>query len=528
MVAARRTEGQSDLWALPANGGPWQRLTATTGDERWPAWHPNGHTLAYAARRDRNWDIYSLELRTGQERRLTTDPHFEGWPAWSPDGRFLAFASFREGDLDLFLLDINSNEVRNLTAESPAHDFEPSWEDANHLLFVSTRDDSHDIFRLSLADDTASPLLTSEQRSERQAMVVPGRQGILVVAAEGRTRDLAWLDAATSHRPALSWAGGVTHAALSPDGGSVAWLEHRWDGEVLYRRSLEGGETRRLNGPIPQVSDLAWGMVERDALRAQLQPLQADALPPYTPQPSEFVRLSDVETTAPRLSEQALPAFQTMRARVAGELGEDFLGTVSELVRPIHFSSEESDYLSWHKAGRAVDTLLDLGWRRGIHLMDVVREDWHGDVYWRYWIRCPQQDGSCGEPLVEAPWDLTLHARRERAPGQGGLRGPFIAGYYIDFTHIAEDEGWERISSYEIPEFDWRENMVALEYWHYQYTDGLNWYEAMSELYSPDELNEMFGWAELRERDIPLWRLRSKGIPLPADVRTVPAEMVIP
>lgn len=511
---------------MPAQGGPWQRLTASAGDERWPTLNPTSPLLAYGARRERNWDIYVLELRSGTESRLTDDPHFDGWPAWRPDGQALVFASAREGDLDLFLLELESGEERNLTADSAAHDFEPRWESNEQLLFVSTRDDSHDIFRLTVATGEVEALHTSPQRSERQPLALPEGQGLLVVAREARRSELAWLT--PPGQAPLSWVGGVTDAALAPDGQAVAWLEQRAAGALLFRRALKGGEVQRLNGPTSQLSDLSWGWVEAGLMADRLQPLERPPIPtPRASGTSRLVRV-DVRTESPRLNERALPAYQRMRAQVATELEQDFLGEVSELLRPIHFSSEESDYLSWHKSGRAVDVLLDLGWRQGIHLMDVVREDWYGDLYWRYWIRCPKQDGSCGEPLVEQPWDLTQYARWEVAPGEGGRPGHFVGGYYVDFTRIAEDAGWERISSYELPEFDWRVNLVALEYWHYQYTEGLNWYEAMGEVYTEDEMRENFNWALLRERAIPRWLLRAKGIPLPPELRQAPVELVLP
>jgi TolB protein len=230
----------------------------------------------------------------------------------------------------------------------------------------------------------------------------------------------------------------------------------------------------------------------------------------------------------PRMSARAEPSFTALRARVLDEIGFDFLGTISEALRPVDFASDESDYLSWHKTGRAIDTLFELGWRGQYKMLEVVREDWHGDVYWRLWLRCRVQDGTCGEPLVDAAWDYTYDARWTRAPGEGGHPKPFQTGYYVDFTTLAEDEGWDRIPSYEAPDFDWRSNTVGMEYWHYQITHGLTWYESVREVYSPATIEQWFGWEQLVEHEIPRWLLKAKGVPLPPDVRHVPAEMIIP
>jgi dipeptidyl aminopeptidase/acylaminoacyl peptidase len=295
LVTARRTNGQSDLWAMPADGGAWQRLTTTPDDERSPAFHPDGHTLAYEARRNRNWDIYTLDLRTGEETRLTTNPHFEGYPAWSPDGSRLAFASMREGELDVFVLDLDTGTETNLTPESTAHDFEPRWEDNDTLLFVSTRAKSHDIFRLTLGDEAPTPVLETAAQGERDVEVLP--DNLLVVAQVGRLRRVQRVsNAGTPIGTPFSWTESVRSAAARPDGQQVAWLEARYDGVMVYRQGA-GGVIEEVGGPFPLMEGLAWGMPQDKWMEARL------ASPPFliaTPLPqvqsSELVWIDDLDT----------------------------------------------------------------------------------------------------------------------------------------------------------------------------------------------------------------------------------------
>jgi TolB protein len=535
MVVSRRTSGQSDLWAMAAGGRPsaWQRLTNTPTDERWPAWHPEGHTLAYAARRHQNWDIYTLDLRTGKEERLTSNAHFDGWPAWSPDGKRLAFASSREGNLDLFLFDLRTKKETNLTPELLSQEFEPQWIDNEQLIFVSTQNYlSHDIFRLRVEAARIIPITKTAQRSERQPIPLADKGEFLVLTKEGSRRDIAWQPLSPSSKeisPLFSWNGSAFSFALSPDHKTVVWLEEHLSGDMLYQRRLDGGEVRLISGPTAHLNDLAWGMPQRRWLQKLLEPPAKE--PPAKATElfaSQLVEINDLQTIKPSLNKHALPVFQAIRARILTELGNDFLGTVSEAARPIGFNSSQSDYLSWHKAGRAIDTLLGLGWHGDYELMELVREESHGNIYWRMWLRCPVQDGSCGEPLTEAPWNFSPEAGWGAEEGLGGRPKLFQSGYYVDFTRIAEDEGWERIASYQLAEFNWRTNYVALEFWHYEYTTGLHWYDAIRELYPPDVLNKWFNWPELVKQDIPRWRLRIKGIPLPPEIRHAPAEIVMP
>ena len=42
-----------------------------------------------------DYDIYVADLATGAASRLTEAPRSDGWPAWSPDGSTIAFARTR-------------------------------------------------------------------------------------------------------------------------------------------------------------------------------------------------------------------------------------------------------------------------------------------------------------------------------------------------------------------------------------------------------------------------------------------------
>lgn len=532
LVAARRVDGQDDIWARAATGDTWFRLSATPDDERWPAWSPDGTSLAYAARRNRNWDIYVLDLRSGEETRLTTDAHFDGWPAWNPDGTQIAFASMRAGDLDVFVIDLDSGELTNHTADSPAHDFAPAWHPTdNGLAFVTTRAGDHDIYTLNLADDAVAPLAETPASEKYPTWLDDGRLAMQV--HEDRTTSVVVLDPETGERTTLSYVGLAEMPAVAPDGAIVQWLEPRGSRTFFVARDAGAdGETARTGYPVDEpIRDLAWGDADGTLVAAyasRVGPESEPSRPAGTAAQPELVRLNDLDTGIPWLSNQVVNSYQALRTTVRDEVGYDFLGEVSETQRPINLASNDSDYLSWHKSGRAVDTLWDLGYGGGHTWLHIVREDRYGDVYWRIFLRCEAQDGSCGMPLTEAPWDLSYQARWVDAPGSGGRPLGFTANYYVDFTQLANDAGWSRIASYESQDFDWRENKTALEYWHYQHSTGMTWWQAMQEVYSADELDEWFNWPALMSQDIQLWNIDVKGIPTPSEYRETGADWVIP
>ncbi|HZQ09725.1 MAG TPA: hypothetical protein VFD70_24315, partial [Anaerolineae bacterium] len=155
---------------------------------------------------------------------------------------------------------------------------------------------------------------------------------------------------------------------------------------------------------------------------------------------------------------------------------------------------------------------------KGRETVVLVREDIGGEVYWHVYLRAANQDGSMGEPLKDAPWDLTYNARAILAPGQGGIEGPVEYGYFVDFTELTRQYGWSRISSHDDVDFDWRTNREGLEYWHFQKEDGLNWWQAMLEVYSPNQVKEYFDWKNIvKQLGKEPSRLYLKSLPPPPD-----------
>ena len=89
VVCACLADGRSDLWAVPAEGGPPERLTDGAGNDFQPVWHPDGRHVLFVSDRDGVEDLYVLDLDDGGVRRLGRDGAIN--PAIASDGRSVAF-----------------------------------------------------------------------------------------------------------------------------------------------------------------------------------------------------------------------------------------------------------------------------------------------------------------------------------------------------------------------------------------------------------------------------------------------------
>ncbi len=532
--------GRWEIYAAHADGA-WGEITREFSPARAPALSPAGKQLAFQSHRDGNWEIFVLRLDSGQVSRLTQQLAYDGAPAWSPDEKQIAFESYHSGHLDIWVMNADGSNPVNLTSNEPAYDYGPAWSPQGNWIAYTSWSAGHRQIFLTSPDAKSHLNLSNNQFDEEQPAWSPdGRRLAFVSNREGcehesnviqlnacQRREIFIADFDGLHLSnvrQLTFDGRATAPVWSPDGQSVAYVSPRPDRQVLYVIPATGGIPHAVNTPSLWVGSAAWSSSEL-ALHAPANndpPLYvekpiaapADAGHPYETQELKQIYLAP---SWGQMSSRVANSFLTLRARVKEESGYDFLNTLADMTRDITSTCDKScDNLSWHKSGRAVDAQLEYTDRSGQDLLALVREDQLGETYWRLYLRASVQDGTLGEPLKAGVWDLSYRARAVIAPDLGGIENPPPSGYYIDFTELAREYGWNRISSHDDPDFDWRWYKLALEYWHYQKTDGLPWYQAMKELYAPSQLESSFEWNRVqRVWGVEEMRLFFKQIPAP-------------
>jgi len=430
-------------------------------------------------------DVWVLDLSSGELVNLTADSNAgECDPVWSPDGTEVAFTSWRYGDLDVFAVDLDTGTVRQLTS-SPADERLVAWTSAGELLYTVTEGERQEAYARSADADP-------EERGQRLTH---------------------WL-----YVDAPVWA---PDAARSGEDAYLAFLYRRTHGSRLYlqRPGVPADLPLRLTGEMSIRGPLSWTGIDGAWTQTQGEPvvLYEERTAPGDGAPYDLEPLEGVTVGNPWLSDRVDDSFAAMRQRVIDETGHDFFAELSDAWRGVSFGSALSSWTSWHKTGRAIDTLMDyLSPDRRQRWLELVLEPGGGEVYFRLYLRCARQDGSQGAPLKVRPWDVTAAGREN---GRGGRRKAIPSGYYVDLTDLMARYGWLRIAAHDQPGFHWHTHFVALEYWHFQKTDDLLWYQAMLELFPPDVIEMHHSWGMQQSKGTPLWLAAAKGVPIPPEER---------
>jgi len=99
--------GRRELWLYDAADGRRSRLDASTADENWLVWSPDGQRVVFNSQRTRGLDIYGRDVSSAaKEQLLAIDEGRGQWPvSWSPDGKdVLVVTSTEETGNDIWVL----------------------------------------------------------------------------------------------------------------------------------------------------------------------------------------------------------------------------------------------------------------------------------------------------------------------------------------------------------------------------------------------------------------------------------------
>ena len=248
-------QGQNgDVFLAPAAGGPAVKLVERAS---YPAWSPDGQSIAFQSDRSGHWDIWTVPARGGEPRPLTADADIDYQPSWSPDGKWVAYASVVRQALGQLKLVASDGSGATRVVKVPAQAIvSPTWSpDGAWIYFAAgttVTASTNSLSRVSVASADAQTPLVQRLTLGASADVDPD------VAASGRrlaygsvryAPDLWALDVATGvQRQVTSTSCLEDYPDVSPDGRTLVFHSDRTSEARLYTLELDGSGLQPISG----------------------------------------------------------------------------------------------------------------------------------------------------------------------------------------------------------------------------------------------------------------------------------------
>ena len=230
-----------------------QRITRIThGDSginnQYPAWSPDGETIAYTSARESRTNIYLIN-KDGTNERLLSNDSWVGSPVWSPDGSRIAFET--SGTVDI----IDADGKNRITIVSDAMD--PAWSpDGKELAFVRDKIGIQ-IFVINLESNVIRQLTTSTRGGIYPSWSPDGMKIAFESFHEPNENSSSFysnseifiMNADGSDQVRLTYSDEIdSKPSWSPDGKMIAFYSNRSESWGIFVMNSDGSNQTRVTG----------------------------------------------------------------------------------------------------------------------------------------------------------------------------------------------------------------------------------------------------------------------------------------
>jgi len=134
-----------NIWRVDLGGAGHKpgipvKSIASTKQEMWPAYSPDGTRIAFVSDRSDSYEIWVSGSDGSNAAQLTSlgSPGTNG-PQWSPGGENIAFQAWPGGNSDVYVISANGGALRRLTTNlAPKQSKWPGWSRDGKWLYFST------------------------------------------------------------------------------------------------------------------------------------------------------------------------------------------------------------------------------------------------------------------------------------------------------------------------------------------------------------------------------------------------------
>ena len=110
-------------------------------------WSPDSQKMVYRSGRDGKTGIW-ISNRDDSGHTLITNTGSDSFPAWSPNGRTIAFSREEGGNVDIYTVSLDGSNLQRIT-DAPGPDTLPIYTPSGDIIFRSARTGSWGIWKMS-------------------------------------------------------------------------------------------------------------------------------------------------------------------------------------------------------------------------------------------------------------------------------------------------------------------------------------------------------------------------------------------
>ncbi len=128
---------RSRIYIVPFEGGE-PRLITPLGPSYLHGWSPDMGTLAYCAETDGEYDVYTIPAGCGTQTRLTDASGLDDGPEYTPCGDYIWFNSVRTGLMQLWRMRIDGSAQEQMTFHTKINAWFPHVSpDGEHVVYIA-------------------------------------------------------------------------------------------------------------------------------------------------------------------------------------------------------------------------------------------------------------------------------------------------------------------------------------------------------------------------------------------------------
>ena len=255
--ASTRHSEKSDVYLQRVDGTAVTQLTSDPADDAFPAFSPDGRSIAFASTRSGPWQIYTMDLDGRNVVQVTTGRMQCVHPSFSPDGRRLVYCGVgsRSGQWELWTADLENGAQRMI-----GYGLFPRWsprKDLDRIAYQRARQRGTRWFSLWTMDivDGEGRRPTEIAVSPSAAIVTPSwspdgkRLAFTTVVEPSRgvagtpvgRQDVWTVDADGSNRQRVTDGSGSNLMPFWGADGRVYFISDRDGHESIWSARAEGG-----------------------------------------------------------------------------------------------------------------------------------------------------------------------------------------------------------------------------------------------------------------------------------------------